>query len=120
MTVKNIKKLLTNALLKDGEMQHSLYEYELQDILDDLRSSLIEDKDEYIFSVTVNNGHVAMVLIERSGELYINELARDKLKDLWRNNYTHNVKLFIPDFAKQLNKKEFPIYGVKTIDTFNA
>ena len=38
MTVKNITRLLERALLRDGDMHHELYKYELEEILDDLKS----------------------------------------------------------------------------------
>ena len=75
MTAKNIEKLLEQALIHDGEMQYGLYEYELEELLDDLKSSLAKDKDDYIFAVTENSGHVAMVLIQKTGEVHINEEA---------------------------------------------
>ena len=71
MTAKKIAKLLEQALIHDGEMQYELYEYELEELLDELRSSMAEDKDDYIFAVTENSGHVAMVLIKKSGQGYI-------------------------------------------------
>jgi len=115
MSVKNIKKLLDQALLHDGEMQYGLYEYELEELLDELKSSLAQDKDDYIFTVTENSGHVAMVLIEKSGQVHINEQAREKLKAFWPAAYESNMKKLIPAFAKQLSAGELPINGVKTI-----
>lgn len=115
MTVKNITRLLEQALLRDGNMHHELYQYELEEILDDLKSSMMHDKDDYIFAVTENSGHVAMVLIEQSGQVYVNEQARNKLRDLWPAAYESNMKKFIPAFAKQLNQGENPINGVKTM-----
>jgi frataxin-like iron-binding protein CyaY len=115
MTAKKIKKLLEQALLYDGEMHYSLYEYELEELLDYLKSSMEKDKDDYIFAVTENTGHVAMVLIEKSGEMYINEQAREKLKALWPAAYESNMKKLIPAFAKQLSKNEMPINGVKAV-----
>ena len=60
MTVKDITRRLERALLRDGDMHHELYSYELEEILDDLKSSMTHDKDDYIFAVTENGGHVAM------------------------------------------------------------
>ena len=34
MTVKDITRLLERSLLRDGEMHHTLYEYELEEIVD--------------------------------------------------------------------------------------
>jgi hypothetical protein len=113
MTTKNIKKQLKNALVNDGEMYYGLYEYELEELLDHLKSSLEKDRDEFIFAVTENNNHVAMVLIEKTGQVYINESARNKLKNLWDKAYLHNINKLIPLFAKQLNNGDIPINGVK-------
>ena len=99
MKGKKIEKLLTQALLNEGKMEYALYEYELLEMIDDLKLSMNQDRDDYIFSVTENTGHVAMVLIEKSGKVYVNEEAREKLKTLWRLAYEINLKMLIPDFA---------------------
>jgi hypothetical protein len=113
MTRKKIETLLKEALLNDGEMSYALYEHELEELIANLQSSMKRDKDEYIFTVTENRGDVAMLLIEKSGELYVNEEAREKLKSLWLNSYAINMKKLIPVFARQLQKSELPINGVK-------
>jgi hypothetical protein len=115
MTAKKIEKLLEQTWIHGSEMQYGLYEYELGELLDELKASLAKDKDDYIFAVTENSGHVAMVLIEKSGQVHINEQAREKLKALWPAAYESNMKKLIPAFAKQLNEGEMPINGVKTV-----
>src|SRR4030095_17097694 len=87
MTAKNIERLLEQTLLHDGAMQYGLYEYELEELVDELTSSLVADQDDYIFAVTENSEHVAMVLIEKSGQVHINEQAREKLRALWPATY---------------------------------
>ena len=62
MTAKKIEKLLEKALAANGEMVHSLYEYELEELIPDLKQSLKQDQDDYIFTVTENQGHIAMAL----------------------------------------------------------
>ncbi len=114
MSAKRIAKLLEQALLHDGAMQYELYEYELEELLDELTSSLTADQDDYIFAVTENSGHIAMVLIEKSGQVYVNEQAREKLEALWPGAYQRNMQTFIPAFARQLRQGELPINGVKT------
>jgi len=52
MTENKIKKLLEKTLLRDGVMHYSLYEYELEESLEEFKSSLEEDQDDYIFAVT--------------------------------------------------------------------
>jgi hypothetical protein len=92
-----------------------LYEYELEELLDELKASLIADQDDYIFAVTEDSGHVAMVLIEKTGQVHINEQAREKLQALWPAAYTSNMKMLIPVFARQLHQGDLPINGVKTV-----
>ena len=113
MSARRIEKLLRQALLHDGEMQRGLYEYELEEVVDELKRSLVHDNDDYIFAVTENRGHVAMVLIEKTGHLHINEQAREKLKALWPAAYESNMNTLIPAFAQQLHEGELPINGVK-------
>ena len=115
MTAKNIEKILEQTLLHDGVMQYGLYEHELEEELEDLKSSLATDQDDYIFSVTENSGHVAMVLIEKSGRVYINEQAREKLQALWRVAYKSNMRKLIPAFAQQLHEGQLPVNGAKTV-----
>jgi len=62
------RKLLRQALLHDGEMQRALYQHELAGVVEELKHSLAQDNDDYIFTVTENRGHVAMVLIEKTGQ----------------------------------------------------
>jgi hypothetical protein len=116
MAVKKIEKLLNQVLLNEEKMEYALYEHELVEILDDLKLSMKKDKDDYIFTVTENRGHVAMLLIEKSGMIYINELARERLKTLWNLAYESNMEKLIPDFAQQLCKGELPIHGVKVAE----
>ncbi len=118
-TVKNLKKVLENALLNNDKMAYGLYEYELEELLDELLASLLEDKDDFLFVVTTHKNDMtgkqdaAMVLIEPSGKVHINELARDKLKEEWLHTYEANIKKLIPVFAKQLYDGDLPINGVK-------
>ena len=113
MTAKRIDKLLKQALLCDGEMKYELYQHELEELLDEWKSSMAKDKDDYIFAVTEGGGYVAMVLIEKSGQLHINEQARERLKALWHAAYESNMKKMIPAFAELLNEGEIPVSGVK-------
>ena len=115
MTVNQLKKLLAKTLLRDGIMHYSLYEYELEESLEEFKASLEADQDDYIFAVTENSGHIAMVLIDNSGEVYINEQAREKLRTVWQDAYGRNMRLLIPTFARQLHSGVLPINGVKQL-----
>ena len=113
MTENQLKKLLTKTLLRDGVMYYSLYEYELQESLNEFKLSLEPDQDDYIFVVTENRGHIAMVVIDKSGQVYINEQVRDKLRTVWHDAYDRNMRILIPALARQLPNGELPINGVK-------
>jgi len=113
-SAKQIEKRLTQALLHDGEMDYGLYGYELEEQTEKMRASLVEDRDEYVFAITENTGHVAMMLFEATGAEYINEDARERLKTLWPDDaYDYNLKLLIPTLAAQLNSEIIPFTGVK-------
>ena len=115
MTAKKIEKLLEKALAANGEMVHDLYEYELEELIPDLKQSLKQDQDDYVFTVTENRGHVAMALVEKSGAVHINERARTRLKMLWADAYDSNIRKLIPVFAQQLSRGQLPINGVKGV-----
>jgi len=120
-TAKDLKIVLENALLYDGKMEYELYEYEFEELLDELLATLIKDKDDFLFAITTHKNDItgkedtAMVLIDASGKAYINELARDKLKDAWEDDYQRRMTKLIPDFSKQLYKGDIPITGIKVI-----
>ncbi|MFM7787126.1 MAG: hypothetical protein ACKO90_02795, partial [Microcystis panniformis] len=63
MKQKKIANTLRKALLEDGKMEHALYEYELEEHLDYWYKGLKSDRDQFVFAITENSGHVAMVLI---------------------------------------------------------
>jgi hypothetical protein len=121
MTKRDIKKALENTLLNNEKMAIELYEYELEEMLDDLKESLFEDKDDSIFALTVHKNDetlkhdTALVLIEQSGEVHINEAAKNRLKVIWLGSYAVNMRKLLPDFVEQLNAGEIPINGIKTI-----
>ena len=112
MTAKKIKQLLERALSANGKMAYALYEHELAEVVDDLKLSLKRDRDDYIFTVTENTGDIAMVLVEKNGDVHINEQARDRLQALWSDAYASNIKRMLPDFARQLSQGQLPINGV--------
>jgi len=117
---KEIKKTLERDLINEGEMAYNLYLYELKKGLPEFKTSMTQENDDFFFAVTVRENEItenydtAMVLIEKSGKVHINEAARNKLQEIWVNTYTMNMKKLIPEFARQLNKNEIPLYGGKT------
>ena len=121
ITVRELKKVLENALLNDGPMEQLLFEYEFEDMMGELLETLITDKDDYLFALTTHKNDVtghedtAILLLEPNGEVHVNEVARDKLKEIWEGSYVKNMKQLIPDFSKQLHAGDIPINGIKAV-----
>lgn len=116
---KRIEARLKGALLKDGALAHALYEYELVEHIDYWYQQLIEDKNDFLFVVTENRGDVAMLLIEPDKKVYINEEGRAKLKQLWPDTYTTNIKRLIPGMAEDLADNIMSVNGVSTANMAN-
>jgi hypothetical protein len=117
---KKIEIILKHSLLKDDKMNLELFRNDLSSMVDDLKSSLINDEEDYIFSLACDGVSAAMVLIDKYGEIYINEDARAKLKSLWLINYSKNLSIFIPKFARELHRNVMPILGFNVVDRFDA
>lgn len=116
MTKKaEIETLLYNALIRGDEMTYSLYEYDMEEHIDYWYKGLKGDKDDLVFVVNENFGHVAMVLITPEKKLYINEDARKQLRKIWLETYDDNMKLMIPKMADELARNFFSENGVKTL-----
>lgn len=111
MSVRTIEKNLIKALIQNGEMVQALYEWEIEEHLDYYQKSLKKDNDNMLLVVTEHTDHVAMLLIERSGEIHINEAARDRLKVLWKDVYLYNMKILIPHFAQTLSEGNLAVIG---------
>ena len=115
---KRIEQLLRKALLDDGEMVYELYEYELEENYDYWIASMKRDKNNFILAVTEHSNDVAMALVDKDDGLFVNEQARDKLKELWLDQYTNNVEKLIPYWAIQLAAGSIPLMGVNFQDDF--
>ena len=116
MKRKQIELLLHKALLEGGKMEQSLYEYELKEHIDYWYEGLKADRDDFVFAVTENSGHVAMVLIRADKTVLVNETARAKLSEFWQHNYSLNLERLIPIMAKELAEDTLYVTGVKTVD----
>ena len=116
---KAIQNKLHKALVANDDMSHALYKYELEAHLAYWKAGMLQDQDEFLFVVTENRGQVAMLLMTNKGELFINELAREKLRQLWHHEgvYESNMKQFLPLMAEQLAGGDIAVTGVKTVQT---
>ncbi len=108
-------EVLRKALLLDDEMFESLYEHEMQEHIAFWTEGMRKDKDDFVFVVTENRGHVAMVVITKQEELLINEPARAYLKKAWKENYTQNIEKVLPTMAAELSAGYFSLHGVKVV-----
>ncbi len=106
-----ISQLLYNTLLLEGEMEHALYEYELVEHIDYWKDSLKKDNEDFVFVVTVNTGHTAMLLITKQNKLFINEKARKQLQTYWKLNYQKNIELLLPTMVENLANDCFALTG---------
>jgi exoribonuclease II len=96
-------------------MERALYEYELEEHIDYWYEGLKSDRDQLVFAVTENSGHVAMVLITPDKTIYVNEEAREKLSEFWTKAYRNNINRLIPMMADNLANDIISVTGVKTV-----
>jgi len=112
---KRIEKLLQKALLQEAPMAYALYEHELVEHLDYWYNGLVADRNEFVFAVTENSGDVAMVLITKEKDVYVNEEARKKLSQIWGLAYRPNMKRLIPVMAEELANDIIAVNGVTIV-----
>lgn len=110
-----IEKALRAALIGDAKMDMSLYKYELEEHLKAIKKGIIYDKEDFAIAITHNRNKIAMLLITKKGELFINEKAKGKLKEMWINTYEHNINYFLPSILDVFNKGFFWINGIKLV-----
>ena len=115
MKKRKIANTLRKALLEDGKMERALYEYELEEHIDYWYEGLKSDRDQFVFAVTENSGHVAMVLITPDKTIYVNEEAREKLAKFWIKAYENNINQLIPMMAENLANDIISVTGVKMV-----
>ncbi len=116
MRKKTIEKNLRRALIANGPLAEALFEYELEEHIDEYKQSKREDGDKYFFAVTEHTNDVAMLLIDEQDNVHINEDARTALRRLWRDAYTENMQFLIPQMAEELDAGYLFSAGVKVVD----
>lgn len=115
MSKLTTEKYLIRALLEDGAMSKALFEEDLQDETDEFLKSKQEDQDEFFFAITEQDNQVAMLLIDKSDRVHVNEEARAVLKTYWQKLvYEHNMLILIPQMVDELNEGYYFVTGVKT------
>ncbi|KAM3091280.1 hypothetical protein ACKFKG_26210 [Phormidesmis sp. 146-35] len=115
MTKQQIVTKLKKALLQGGKMAYAIYEHELEEHIDYWYEGLQTDQDEFVFVVTENSGDVAMLLIMPDKTVYVNEAARNRLKQIWAGEvFESNMKRLIPIMARDLANDIISVTGFKT------
>ena len=113
MRKKIIAKNLEKALLEEGAFAKALFEYELEEHIEEYVQSKHADGDKYFSAITENANDVAMLLIDENDNVRINQEARTLLKKLWRDAYKKNLQRLIPDMARELDSGFLYVAGVK-------
>ncbi len=114
MSKMTTEKYLVRALLDDGAMSKSLFEYELQEQIGEFLKSKQEDNDDFFFAITEHDNHVAMLLIDGDDKVHVNEQARAVLKTFWQKSvYEDNILLLLPQMVDELNEGYYFVTGVK-------
>lgn len=111
-----IFQALHKALLEGGEMNKSLYEYDMEEHITFWTEGMKKDKNDLVFVVNENDGHIAMTLITKDEKLFINEEARAYLQKTWKEQYEKNIKMLLPGMVTDLNEGAFPVHGVTIVD----
>ena len=114
MGKETIEKNLKKTLLGAKRMSWDLFEYELEEHIEEYKQSKRADGDKFFFVVTENSNDVAMLLIDEEDRLYINERARLKLMLLWDKAYRHNIRTLLPKMVSVLDAGVVFSAGVKT------
>lgn len=116
MRKKIIEKNLRKALLENGPFARALFEYELEEHIEEYIQSKHADRDDYFFAVTEHTDDVAMLLIDKQDTVHVNEAARALLITLWQKAYRKNFRLLIPNMARELDAGYLFSAGVKVRD----
>ncbi|PZV19504.1 MAG: hypothetical protein DCF20_00365 [Pseudanabaena sp.] len=111
MGTREISSALRKALLKGESMSLALYQDKLVEHIDEWYEGLKADREDFAFVLTERPGEVAMLMIDKDKNIYVNEEAKDQLSKIWTKNYTKNMKFLIPGIADHIYEAVFSITG---------
>ena len=106
---------LAHALLDDGELSQALYGDVLVGFEDEMKSSLNRDTDDALICLVEDDGEVALMLVEWDNSIVKNEVARNRLTEMWRANYAVNCQQLFPIFISQLKQGMLAVAGIKWV-----
>ena len=116
MTKKSIQAALKFTFLQGGPFSADLLSNVLMNFIDELEESLHNDADDALLCVVEDDHDVAMVLIEWDRAVLQNEKALERLRQMWKHNYTANMLKLIPVFLDHLKQDMLAVAGVKWIE----
>jgi hypothetical protein len=117
MGTREISNSLRKALLQEESMSLSLYQDKLAEHIDEWYEELTAESGDCAFVITVRDGDVAMTMIDKDKNIYVNEEARDQLSKLWAKNYVKNAKFLLPRMADHINEYGLAITGIAIVKT---
>jgi hypothetical protein len=115
MSKKSITAALEATFLHGRPFSADLLNTVLLNFIDELEESLHEDADDALLCVVEDDHDVAMVLIELDGAVLQNEKAFERLKQMWKENFTANIQKLIPVFVDHIRQGMLGVAGVKWI-----
>ena len=117
MTKKSIQTSLESTLINGGPFSDDLYSSVLMAFVDELEESLHGDADDALICVVEDDKDVAMLLIEWDGSVLQNQTACERLQQMWKHNYTANIRKLIPVFVDDLRQGMLAVAGIKWTET---
>lgn len=99
-----IQVCLENTLLHNIMWSDELYNEVLTDFVEQMKESLHGDADDAIIWLVAEEAQAAMMLMEVDSNVLHNEVARHRLKQLWKESYEINVTKIIPILVEHLSQ----------------
>jgi hypothetical protein len=112
MGTREISNSLRKALLQGASMSLALYQDKIAEHIDGWYEELKADREDFALVITERVGDVAMAMIDKDKNIYVNEEAREQLSKLWAKNYTKNTKFLLPGIADHINEHVFSVTGI--------
>ena len=110
---KKIAADLQSALSEQKPLSADLYADVLAEYEVELSASLNQDADDALLCVLVEDGEVAMMLIDWDGSIYRNTDALNKLKAAWQQSFEKNMQILIPLFSSEISQGGLGVAGIK-------
>jgi hypothetical protein len=115
MNKESIIFLLKGIFFHQRKLSMDLYIEDLEDQVSDLKIELKDDRDDFVYAITIEDNDIAFVLIHKKDGLFINHKGIIKLRSLWGKNYKKNINKNFTFYIEELINGSFPVHSVKLI-----